>query len=229
MLLHVITSLFSYISTFLNSPFPLLHTASTWFHWFLYFIFILTDMQSWQVVYESSVRKTGPMSVSEGHAPVGSPNSLHIQTLHVSFLPSPHLPFCPCRPGTCVTYNWFINNASRCSWSSLESCQLASILFYCHSLTDSLPLNARWHRIEESDVFLILIRMEVKKSLHRLYLLHNLCMSMSGRSVTHQQKNALSWHSWKLSILLWICKHIARQAVDPDQFLYSSIQYQITD
>lgn len=105
-----------------------------------------TDLQPWQVRYQSSVRETGAVAVVEGHAPPGSPNLLHIQT-------PPRLPLCPCRPGTCVTYNWFINNVNRCFWSSLASHQFASILFYWHSLPHCISLNEHWHRMEEGDVF----------------------------------------------------------------------------
>lgn len=84
---------------------------------------------------------------AEGCGPVGNPNPLHTQTAF----------FCPppCRPGTCVTYNWFINNVNRCFWSGLAPRHLVSILFYCHRPPDCIPLNVHWHRREEGDVFLI--------------------------------------------------------------------------
>lgn len=146
--------------------------------------------------------------------PLGSSNPQHIFRFCIS-LSTPHRtsPFRPCRPGTCVTYNWFINNVNRCFWSSLASCQLASILFYCRRLPDCIPLNARWHRMGEGDVFFILKRI---KGLHRLDLLYNLCVSMSGRCVTLELNNALFWHLCKLSICLWMYEHIATQGFDPD-------------
>lgn len=201
---YVLKHPFSHFLTHFHSPFPLFSTQLPLdLRIFLfYLICILTDMQFWQVVCESSVRETGGMAVAEGHASVGSPNPRHIQTPRFFLLPSPHLPLCPCRPGTCVTYNWFINNVNRCFWSSLESCQLASILFYCHSLPDCIPINAHWHRMEEIDVYLILKRIEGEKWLHRLFLFYKLCMSMSARSMTHQQNNALSLHSRKMSVPL---------------------------
>lgn len=88
--------------------------------------------------------------------PLWGTQTLCIFRLHFPpVFPSPQLPLCPCRPGTCVTYNWFINNVNRCFWSSLAWCQLASVLFYCHRLPDCIPLNVHWHRMEEGDVFLI--------------------------------------------------------------------------
>lgn len=141
--LHVVTCynvpLFSHFSTLH------FHYSTQLLLDFLHFSLILSDTLSRQVA--RVVWERNRTSGSEGHAHAGNPNLLHIQTFS-------SLPFCPCRPGTCVTYNWFINNASRCSWSSLESCQHASKLFYRHTLTDSPSLNAYWHRIEESNVFL---------------------------------------------------------------------------
>lgn len=45
---------------------------------FFTFLSTLADMQSWQVVHESSVRHSEAMAVTEGRVPVGIPNSLHI-------------------------------------------------------------------------------------------------------------------------------------------------------
>lgn len=116
------------------------------------------DMQPGQVVYQSSVRETQTMAVTEGCAPFGESKP----SAYSDFLPptpqriSPSTTH-PRRPGTCVTYNWFINNVNRCFWSSLASCQLASVLVYCHRPADCIPLNVRWHKMEKGDFFLFFI------------------------------------------------------------------------
>lgn len=85
---------------------------------FLFFC-MLTNMQLWQAEDQSWVLETAVMAVAED--PEWNPC---IFRLHFNDPSPPQFPSCPCRPGTCVTYNWFIKNVSRCFWSgAVPACQ----------------------------------------------------------------------------------------------------------
>lgn len=148
---------------FFSFPTLIFHTASSWFLRILLF-YVYSD---WHAA------RTGCISViCERNTNNGSGWRLcrfgeSKPSAYSDFLPptpqriSPSTTH-PRRPGTCVTYNWFINNVNRCFWSSLASCQLASVLVYCHRPADCIPLNVRWHKMEEGDFFFFFILKRMK-------------------------------------------------------------------
>lgn len=59
----------------------------------------------------------------------------------------------PCRPGTCVTYNWFIKNEQMLLvWSPASS---PEYYFMSGDTPGCIPWKVHWHRTVEGDVFLI--------------------------------------------------------------------------
>lgn len=137
-----------------------LSTVSIWV--LLRFVLMLPDMSFWQVIFASHYERN--KSRNWGPDPE-----------HSDSFTQPQPPSNP--EGLAHLWHVIDSLIMQADVSGPVWQQASSPAFNCHSLSDCIPLNARWHRIKEGDVFLILNRVED--------LLSTLCVSMSWKRLIH--------------------------------------------